>query len=255
MNNEKINENELWQVMIGQEIYQADNETLKQWINEGRLLADDKIKKGNLNWIEAKRVPTFRNLFSSALPNATNAITSSTSQIAPQDYENSNNQHFPSDLTNANQNQQPLTGYISEIRANQDLNMGIAAGITSAVIGAFIWAVFTAITEYQFVLMGILAGLFVGFSVRKFGKGIDTSFGVVGAICSLFCCLSGTILASCIMVAYQTGSSLLKIVFNLNFNLIMLILREGFGPIDILIYGFAIYEGYKISFRSDYDEN
>lgn len=261
------NENEQWEIMIGQEVYQADSETIKQWIAEGRLLADDKIKKANLNWIEVKRVPTFRNLLPTTNPNPNPNILT---QPTPQPSDTLNNQSFSNQLSqnsnvvaqspiadlasySPNPNQEPLANYVSEIRTKQDLNMAIAAGIISAVIGATIWGVFVAITEYQFVFMGILAGLFVGFSVRTFGKGIDTSFGIVGAICSLICCLAGTVIASCIMVASATDTSFLKIIFNLNFNLVTLILKEGFGPIDLLIYGFAIYEGYKISFRSDYD--
>lgn len=265
------NENEQWEIMIGQEVYQADSETIKQWIAEGRLLADDKIKKANLNWIEVKRVPNFRNLLSTTNPN-TQIYPNIEPKLAPNAIENQHlyNQNNQSSTnppyanpptinnvvtSNQNPNQEPLANYVNNIRENQDLNMAIAAGIISAVVGACVWGIFVAITEYQFVFMGILAGLFVGFSVRKFGKGIDTSFGIVGAICSLICCLAGTVIASCIMVASATDTSFLKIIFNLNFNLVTLILKEGFGPIDLLIYGFAIYEGYKISFRSDYDLN
>lgn len=258
------NENEQWEIMIGQEVYQADSETIKQWIAQGRLLADDKIKKANLNWIEVKRVPTFRNLLPTTNPNPNpNILTQATPQLSDTLNQSFNNQLSQNsnvvaqspiaDLASYSPNPEPLANYVSEIRTKQDLNMAIAAGIISAVVGACIWGVFVAITEYQFVFMGILAGLFVGFSVRTFGKGIDTSFGIVGAICSLVCCLAGTVIASCIMVASATDTSFLKIIFNLNFNLVTLILKEGFGPIDLLIYGFAIYEGYKISFRSDYD--
>lgn len=48
---------ELWQVEVGGDIYQAPFGELPDWIAEGSLQPDDKIRKGNLRWIEAKRVP------------------------------------------------------------------------------------------------------------------------------------------------------------------------------------------------------
>src|SRR5262245_4437485 len=56
-------QNEVWQVVVQGEVYEADTYTLKQWIAEGRILATDRVKKGNLGWNEAQRVPTLRPVF------------------------------------------------------------------------------------------------------------------------------------------------------------------------------------------------
>jgi hypothetical protein len=58
--------NELWQVMIQGEVYEADMESLKQWVVEGRVLPTDKVRKGNLKWIQADRAPAMRPIFSGA---------------------------------------------------------------------------------------------------------------------------------------------------------------------------------------------
>ena len=58
-----IAEAEIWQVMCGQEIYQADLDTLKQWIAEGVVLPTDQVRKGNLRWLDAARVPSLRPVF------------------------------------------------------------------------------------------------------------------------------------------------------------------------------------------------
>src|SRR5436853_7768311 len=55
---------EIWQVVVNGEIYETDTYTLKQWVAEGRILPTDKVKKGNLSWIEANRVPVLRRVFS-----------------------------------------------------------------------------------------------------------------------------------------------------------------------------------------------
>jgi uncharacterized membrane protein (DUF106 family) len=55
---------EIWQVMIQGEVYEADMESLKQWVVEGRVLPTDKVRKGNLSWIQADRAPAMRPVFS-----------------------------------------------------------------------------------------------------------------------------------------------------------------------------------------------
>jgi hypothetical protein len=55
---------EIWRVSTVEGVFQADLETLKQWIAEGCVLPTDKVSKGNLNWIEAGRVPKLKGAFS-----------------------------------------------------------------------------------------------------------------------------------------------------------------------------------------------
>src|SRR5687767_13315550 len=57
-------QNEVWQVIVQGIAYETDFPTLKQWIAEGRILPTDRVKKGNLSWIEAQRVPVLRPVLS-----------------------------------------------------------------------------------------------------------------------------------------------------------------------------------------------
>lgn len=56
-------ETEIWQLMTQGEVYQADLLTLKQWVGEGIVQPTDKVRKGNLKWIEAQRAPMLRRIF------------------------------------------------------------------------------------------------------------------------------------------------------------------------------------------------
>ena len=56
-------ETEIWQVKTGEEVYQADLPTLKQWIAEGLVQPTDMVSKGSLKWIEAGRAPMLRRVF------------------------------------------------------------------------------------------------------------------------------------------------------------------------------------------------
>jgi hypothetical protein len=49
--------NERWQVEVGGQVYDATFAELGQWVDEGALQPDDKVRKGNLRWIEARKVP------------------------------------------------------------------------------------------------------------------------------------------------------------------------------------------------------
>lgn len=55
MSNDVMNEE--WEVEVSGQIYQAAFGELPEWINEGSLLPEDKVRKGNLRWIEARKVP------------------------------------------------------------------------------------------------------------------------------------------------------------------------------------------------------
>ncbi|MEP6704244.1 MAG: hypothetical protein ABJB34_05515, partial [Acidobacteriota bacterium] len=48
---------EVWQVEVGGQVYEAPFAELGDWIGEGSLQPSDKVRKGNLRWIEARRVP------------------------------------------------------------------------------------------------------------------------------------------------------------------------------------------------------
>jgi len=143
-----------------------------------------------------------------------------------------------------------LQRYLQEIRDNQNLVIGFMVGIGAATIGAFIWAIITAAKKYQIGWMPVGVGFLVGFAVRKFGKGIDTSFGIVGAALSFLNCLAGNLFSLFIVVSRQEGMGILEVLSRLNPEITVELMKATFSPIDLLFYGIAIYEGYKFSFRT-----
>lgn len=75
---------EKWQVEVGGQIYEAAFGELSDWIFEGSLLPEDKVRKGNLRWIEARRVPyliPFFNAKAQGLPNP--VVVKTTNAEAP----------------------------------------------------------------------------------------------------------------------------------------------------------------------------
>ena len=54
---------ELWQIEVQNRIYQADTSELIEWIKEGSIQPDDKVRRGNLRWLNASRIPQLRIYF------------------------------------------------------------------------------------------------------------------------------------------------------------------------------------------------
>lgn len=54
---------EVWQIDAGGQIYEASFEEVAQWIFEGSILPQDMVKRGNLRWIEARKVPALMQFF------------------------------------------------------------------------------------------------------------------------------------------------------------------------------------------------
>lgn len=57
-------QNEIWQVVVGDKLYEADFIELTHWIAQRSLLPCDLVKKGNLRWIEAEKIPALQKHFS-----------------------------------------------------------------------------------------------------------------------------------------------------------------------------------------------
>jgi hypothetical protein len=138
---------------------------------------------------------------------------------------------------------------MQERRDNQNLLFGTIGGIVAAAIGAAVWAVITALTNFQIGWMAVGVGFLVGYAVRIFGKGIDKSFGAVAAILSLAGCLAGNLLTACIVISQHQDIPFLDLLSRLNPEVVVGLIRATFSPMDLLFYGIAVYEGYRFSFR------
>ena len=138
---------------------------------------------------------------------------------------------------------------MQELKANQNLSFGIIGGVIAAAIGATIWAMITAATNFQIGWMAVGVGFLVGFAVRICGKGMDTTFGIIGGVLSLLGCLAGNLFTVCIVVSRHQSIPLLDLLSRLNPEITVRLMTATFSPMDVLFYGIAVYEGYRFSFR------
>jgi len=145
--------------------------------------------------------------------------------------------------------QAKLQMLLHEVKDNQNLLFGTVGGVVAAAIGAGIWAIITALTNFQIGWMAVGVGFLVGHAVRISGKGIDKTFGAVGAVLSLLGCVLGNLLTACILISKHEHIPFLQLLPRLNPQIAIELIRATFHPMDLLFYGIAVYEGYRFSFR------
>ena len=55
--------NDFWQAEVLGQVYETNLSEMAQWIAEGALMPTDKVKRGNLRWIEAQKIPQLMSFF------------------------------------------------------------------------------------------------------------------------------------------------------------------------------------------------
>ena len=108
------------------------------------------------------------------------------------------------------------------------------------------------IAESTFGRQVVNDGKFVG-RLRD-GKGVTTTFGILGAALALIGCLAGNLLAFTAVLAQEADVPYITTLLSLNFETAKDLMVAFFDPIDILFYGLALYEGYRLSFRTITDD-
>ena len=141
-----------------------------------------------------------------------------------------------------------LQAELDRLKTNQNLPSGIIGGLIGGALGAAIWAVVVYFSEYQIGWIAILVGYFVGFGVRKFGRGVSQVFGFAGAGIALFSVGLGNFLVVLALLAKYYEVSFLDVLVGFDYTLSLELLTETFQVMDILFYIIAIAAGYRNSF-------
>ena len=138
---------------------------------------------------------------------------------------------------------------LEKLRSEQQLIPGIIAGAVAAIGGGLLWAVITVATGYQIGYMAIAVGFMVGFAIQIVGKGVDPIFGIIGGALALAGCVLGNVFSLVGFIAEEWDVGYFETIASLDLAMIVELMGEMFGIMDILFYGIAIYEGYKFAFR------
>lgn len=138
---------------------------------------------------------------------------------------------------------------MDRLRSEQNLLMGVLAGLVAAVFGAAIWATATIATGQRIGWLAIGIGFVVGAAIGMVGKGIDRIFGFAGAALALFGCALGNLFTVAYFIAQAEGVPYFELLARLDLESVLQILISVFDPMDLLFYAFAAYFGYRYALR------
>jgi hypothetical protein len=133
------------------------------------------------------------------------------------------------------------------VRGRQNLGAALLAGAVVAAVCAVAWAGISVALERQIGFMAIGVGLAVGFAVQKAGRGIDAIYGWIGGGFSLAGCAVGNLLMTCMFVARQENVELSQVLGNLNLDTAAQLMQATAEPMDLVFYGIAAWEGFRLA--------
>ncbi|WP_075591167.1 hypothetical protein [Labilibacter marinus] len=146
--------------------------------------------------------------------------------------------------------QQSLSPEIfEELKLEQNLMLGIVAAVVVGVVGAILWGVISVTTGYQIGYMAVAIGAAVGFAMRKFGNGLEQTFGIWGAAIAFLSVALGNFLGVMGFFAQSEGLNIVETLINFDYAYLPEVMMATFSFMDVIFYGIALYEGYKFSFR------
>ena len=138
---------------------------------------------------------------------------------------------------------------MSVLKSEENLPMGILAGLVACLVGAAVWALVSVSTGYQIGYMAIGMGFIVGYAVRVAGKGVSQIFGIAGAALALLGCILGDYFSYIGFIASDEGLGYMETLGLIPVGEMMSLLFENLMSMTALFYGIALFEGYKLSFR------
>ena len=155
------------------------------------------------------------------------------------------------DKTSENESQATFadtTGVASPAQSKFNLPLALAAGVTTSVICAWIWAFITFSTGYQIGYMAVGLGFAVGFMVRFTGRGSAMPFGITGAVCALLGCLLGNFFSIVTFIAQEESMEIIAVLQQLDYAFVPELMASTFHAMDLLFYAIATWAGFKYSF-------
>ena len=132
---------------------------------------------------------------------------------------------------------------VEEVREGNVL-AALLAGFFSCIAVSSVWALITVNAEKQWLLMGIFAGLAVGWSVKIVSGGNNSTIGIIGAFFALLSCVLGDFLTNVGFIAKSEGMTYFQTLGALDFSYFFEIAFLDFDFFSVIIYGLAAIEGW-----------
>lgn len=141
------------------------------------------------------------------------------------------------------------SNYVSQEKGN--LFLAIIGGLLSSVLVSGLWALITVNAQKQWMIMGIFAGLAVGFVVRLVSRGRSLSVSIVGGVFALIACMLGDYFTNVGFIAQSEELGYFETLSMIDNAYFFEIAFADFDFFSLIVYGIAAYEGFAICNRTD----
>ena len=125
----------------------------------------------------------------------------------------------------------PVSMTEEEILAEENLSKGVLYAVAACIAGAVAWG-----------LISVSTGRQIGF--------MPIAIGIIGAALSLISCVLGDFFSIIGYISQDYKMSYFDVLVSVDYGEIFSIMLENVMSMTALFYGFALYEGYKFSFRA-----
>lgn len=143
----------------------------------------------------------------------------------------------------------PVSMTEEEMLAEENLSKGVLYAVAACIVGAVAWGLISVSTGRQIGFMPIAIGFMVGFAMRK-GKGIRPIFGIIGAALALVSCILGDFFSIIGYISQSYDMGYFEVLTSADYGEIFSVMLKNMMSMTAFFYGFALYEGYKYSFRA-----
>ncbi len=138
---------------------------------------------------------------------------------------------------------------LQSLLGEENFGLAVVAGLVGALVSAVAWAGITVATGYQIGIAAIGVGYIVAAAVRIAGKGLTSRFSILGAGMALLGCVLGNLFTLIYFGAEESGMTIMELLSLINVAALPALVIDTFSGMDLVFYGIAVYEGYKLSLR------
>ncbi len=158
-------------------------------------------------------------------------------------------QAAPRPAEQRSQREMELEQKLNKPQIGGNILLGTAGGFGAMLFGVLIWALIAFITRFEFSLAAVGMGFLIGFIAKTLTGRKNALMGMISGGLSVTGCILGSILGI-VMIVCKGDILLVGAAF------IALLTKPGllleaygavFSPIDLLFYGIAVFNAYKMA--------
>ena len=126
------------------------------------------------------------------------------------------------------------------LRGNQRFMMAILAGVLSSIACAIVYGIIVNVLHFNTSLFYIAMGYGISYCIKTFGRGVEVKYSVLGAVCTLFAILLGSVF----VILFSIGLHIMYLPAAFVSVLYCLVQIELYTIIEWICIAYSMYVAY-----------